>query len=52
MRSQQRICSVGGIGMLPNKLKNTASEEIGNGVFSHMARHMPCLPVFYQQSFI
>ena len=32
--------------MLPNKLKNTASEEIGNGVFSHMARHMHCLPIF------
>ena len=31
--------------MLPNKLKNTASEEIGNGVFLHMARHMHCLPV-------
>ena len=32
--------------MLPNKLKNTDSYEIGNGVFSHMARHMPCLPIF------
>lgn len=31
--------------MLPNKLKNTASVEMGNGVFSHVARHMPCLPV-------
>ena len=29
--------------MLPNKLKNTVSEKIGNGVFSHMMRHMPCL---------
>jgi len=38
--------------MLPNKLKNTASEEIGNGDFLHMERHMPSLPVFYRQSFI
>ena len=44
-RSLQRICSVGGIGMLPNKLKSTASDEIGNGVFSYMAHHMHCLPV-------
>ena len=29
--------------MLPNKLKNIASEEIGNGDFPHMVRHMPCL---------
>ena len=31
--------------MLPNKLKSTASDEIGNGVFSYMAHHMHCLPV-------
>lgn len=31
--------------MLPNKLKITASEEMGSDDFSHVARHMPCLPV-------
>lgn len=36
MRSLQRICSIRGIGILPNKLKISASEIVGNGDFSHL----------------
>ena len=38
--------------MLPNKLKNTASDEIGKGVFSHMARHMHCLLASFPSTII
>jgi len=38
--------------MLPNKLKNTASEEIGNGDFLYVARHMHCLLVSEKSKYL
>ena len=29
--------------MLPSKIKITGSDEIRNGDFLHMVRHVPCL---------
>ena len=36
MRSLQRICSIRGIGMLPNKLKNTAPKAVFSRICSHI----------------